>query len=119
MTFTFKTKPYDHQLQAFEASYQSESFALLMDMGTGKSKVLVDTIAYLDGQDLINSAIILAPKGVYKNWVGKELPAHMPDTTRHKVAYWASPLTKAHKEAIREIWRPDDNLHILVMNIEC
>lgn len=118
MTFTFRTKPYDHQLEALKVSYQSESFALLMDMGTGKSKVLVDTIAYLDSQDLINSAIILAPKGVYKNWVVKELPAHMPDTTNYRVAYWASPLTKAHKEAIREIWRPDDNLHILVMNIE-
>ena len=81
MTFTFRTKPYDHQLEALKVSYQSESFALLMDMGTGKSKVLVDTIAYLDSQDLINSAIILAPKGVYKNWVVKELPAHMPDTT--------------------------------------
>ena len=118
MKFNFKTKPYAHQLKALEASYDNESFALLMDMGTGKSKVLVDTIAYLDSQDLINSVIILAPKGVYKNWVGKELPAHMPDATKHKVAYWASPLTKAHKEAIREIWKPDEHLHILVMNIE-
>ena len=118
MKFNFKTKPYEHQLKALEVSHDNEAFALLMDMGTGKSKVLVDTIAYLDSQDLINSVIILAPKGVYKNWVGKEIPAHIPDTTKHKVAYWASPLTKAHKEAIREIWKPDDHLHVLVMNIE-
>ena len=71
MMFEFKTKPYDHQYKALEVSYQKESFALLMDMGTGKSKVLIDTIAYLDRKDLINSVIILAPKGVYKNGVGK------------------------------------------------
>ena len=116
--FEFKTKPYDHQYKALEVSYQKESFALLMDMGTGKSKVLIDTIAYLDRKDLINSVIILAPKGVYKNWVGKEIPAHMPDSTKHKVAYWASPLSKKHKDSIKEIWRPDNNLHIFVMNIE-
>jgi SNF2 family DNA or RNA helicase len=115
--YAFKTKPYQHQMDALEASADAESYALLMDMGTGKSKVLVDTIAYLDAEDQINSAVILAPKGVYKNWVGKELPAHLA-TKRHKVAYWASPLTNAHKDAIREIWKPDEYLHILVMNIE-
>mgnify|MGYP005989219727 FL=1 len=115
--YPFKTQPYAHQMEALEASAEAEAFALLMDMGTGKSKVLVDTMAYLDARDLINSALILAPKGVYKNWVGKELPAHLA-TPKHKIAYWASPLTNKHKDAIREIWYPDDNLHILVMNIE-
>lgn len=118
MKFKFKTKPYDHQLKALEASYNKEAFALLMDMGTGKSKVLVDTIAHLDLMDEINSVLILAPKGVYKNWVGKEIPAHIPDSIKHKIAYWASPLTKKHKDDIRDIWRPDENLHIFVMNIE-
>jgi len=118
MKFKFKTEPYKHQLKALEASYNKKSYALLMDMGTGKSKVLIDTIAYLDGIDEINSALILAPKGVYKNWVGKEIPAHLPNTIRHKVAYWASPLTNKHKDAIRDIWRPDEHLHIFVMNIE-
>ena len=115
--FNFKTKPYAHQLKALQESYQEESFALLMDMGTGKSKVLVDTIAYLSGADKINSVLILAPKGVYKNWVGKEIPTHMPDI-QYKVAYWASPLTTKHKNDIRDIWKPDEFLHIFVMNIE-
>ena len=118
MNFKFKTEPYKHQLKALEVSYNKKSFALLMDMGTGKSKVLIDTIAHLDGIDEINSVLILAPKGVYKNWVGKEIPAHLPDSVKHKVAYWASPLTNKHKDAIRDIWRPDEHLHIFVMNIE-
>lgn len=89
-----------------------------MDMGTGKSKVLIDTIAALYDAGKIDSAVILAPKGVYKNWVGKELPTHMPEHIEVKTAYWASPLSKAHKDAIREIWKPNFDLHIFVMNIE-
>ena len=116
--FKFKTKPYDHQLKALENSWQKEEFALLMDMGTGKSKVLIDTIAALYDAGKIDSAVIFAPKGVYKNWVAKELPAHMPEHIECNIAYWASPLTVAHKDSIRAIWVPNYDLHIFVMNIE-
>ena len=116
--FKFKTKPYEHQLQALEASWQKEEYALLMDMGTGKSKVLIDTISALYDSGKIDSAVIFAPKGVYKNWVGKEIPAHMPEHIECNTAYWASPLTVAHKDSIRAIWSPNFDLHILVMNIE-
>ena len=116
--FKFKTKPYEHQLQALEASWQKEEYALLMDMGTGKSKVLIDTISALYDSGKIDSAVIFAPKGVYKNWVGKEIPAHMPDHIECNTAYWASPLTVAHKDSIRAIWSPNFDLHVLVMNIE-
>ena len=39
-----------------------------MEMGTGKSKVLIDNIAMLYNAGKINGALIVAPKGVYKNW---------------------------------------------------
>ena len=46
LEFRFKTKPYKHQLDALKTSCEKDEYALLMDMGTGKSKVLIDTIAY-------------------------------------------------------------------------
>ena len=39
-----------------------------MEMGTGKSKVLVDNIAMLYDRGAIRGAVIVAPKGVYNNW---------------------------------------------------
>ena len=45
--FDFKTQPYDHQLTALEESWNREYYALFMEMGTGKSKVAIDTIAAL------------------------------------------------------------------------
>ena len=116
--FKFKTKPYKHQLDALTASCEKQEYALLMDMGTGKSKVLIDTIAYLYDKGEINSALILAPKGVYKNWVGQEIPNHLPDHIEHKIAYWTSPLTQKIKNEIKSIWDPEWDLHIFVMNIE-
>ena len=34
--FIFKTKPYDHQLEALETSYDKTEYALFMEMGCGK-----------------------------------------------------------------------------------
>jgi len=45
--YIFFSAPYDHQREAFEASADAQSFALLLDMGTGKTKVTLDTVGYL------------------------------------------------------------------------
>jgi len=118
MKFKFKTVPYKHQLTALEKSCDKDEYALLMDMGTGKSKVLIDTIAHLYSNGKITSTVIFAPKGVYKNWVDQEIPTHMPEHIDYKMAYWASPLTAKLKKKISAIWRDDFDLHILVVNIE-
>ena len=108
MIFNFKTTPYKHQLTALELSWDKENFALLMDMGTGKSKVLIDTITALYEHNKINSAVIFAPKGVYKNWGEQEIPEHLPfDIAKQtKIAYRSAPLTETRKNSIREIFKP-------------
>ena len=73
MNYKFKTKPYAHQLKALEMSWNREVFAYFMEMGTGKSKVLLDNIAMLYDKGKINGVLIIAPKGVYKNCLGHEL----------------------------------------------
>ena len=65
MNYKFKTKPYDHQITALEKSWDKKEYAYFMEMGTGKSKVLVDNIAMLYDKGKINAALIIAPKGVY------------------------------------------------------
>ena len=75
MDYKFKTEPYEHQLKALGASHNKENFALFMEMGTGKSKVLIDNIAMLFDKGKINSAIIVAPKGVYRK-LGKTRDTH-------------------------------------------
>ena len=45
--YTFKTKPYEHQKQVFNETKQKKIIALFMEMGTGKSKVALDTAGFL------------------------------------------------------------------------
>ena len=56
MNYKFKTKPYDHQITALEKSWDKKEYAYFMEMGTGKSKVLVDNIAMLYDKGKINAA---------------------------------------------------------------
>ena len=59
MNYKFKTKPYGHQLDALDASWDKENFAYFMEMGTGKSKVLLDNAAVLYDKCLINDLTII------------------------------------------------------------
>ena len=88
MIYKFKTKPYQHQLKALEMSSDKEVFAYFMEMGTGKSKVLIDNVSMLYDQGKINGLLIIAPKGVYKNWYSSEIPTHMSDHIEKKSVLW-------------------------------
>ena len=59
--YKFKTEPYAHQKEALTLSWDKQSFALFMEMGTGKTKVLLDNLGTLRCQNLINGALIIAP----------------------------------------------------------
>ena len=59
MRYKFKFQPYAHQLEALKNSWDKEEFALFMDMGTGKSKVLIDNISILYDQGKIEGALIV------------------------------------------------------------
>ena len=42
INYKFKMKPYAHQMTALEKSWNRECYAYFMEMGTGKTKVLID-----------------------------------------------------------------------------
>ena len=114
----YKLKPFDHQIEALDYGWDRIEFGLFMEMGTGKSKVLIDNMAmlYLDGR--INFALVIAPKGVYRNWVAKEIPEHMSDDIPHRVIRWVSGPNKKQKEEMRSVQDTFDGLTIFVMNVE-
>ena len=118
MDYKFKTEPYEHQLTALGASHKKENFALFMEMGTGKSKVLIDNIAMLYDRGKINAALIVAPKGVYHNWERQELPIHMPEHVLYQTITWSPVETKKQQNALKKLFIHDEDLVIFLMNIE-
>jgi SNF2 family DNA or RNA helicase len=92
-----------------------------MEMGTGKSKVLIDNIAMLYDKGKINGALIIAPKGVYQNWFDIEIPNHMPTHIEKKMVLWRASFMKGNEIVSKEVdalFETGTDLHILVMNVE-
>ena len=119
MNYKFKTKPYAHQLKALEMSWNKEVFAYFMEMGTGKSKVLLDNAAMLFDKGKINSVLIVAPKGVYKNWHDSEIPEHLPKHIDRNVVLWKAMITKEQKSKLDSLFVQDfTKLQIFIMNVE-
>jgi SNF2 family DNA or RNA helicase len=115
MNYKFKSKPFAHQSKALEMSWNKEVFAYFMEMGTGKSKVLIDNICMLYNAGKINGALIIAPKGVYKNWFDSEIPNHMPDYIEKKLGLWR---TDPNAKELKPLFSTGAELHILIMNVE-
>ena len=108
--YRFKTKPYSHQLKALEKSWAEDTYALFMEMGTGKSKVLVDNIAMLYDRGAIKGALVVAPKGVYKNWDSIEFPVHMPEHIEYTKVLWEPTSTKKKQAELDTLFADDDKL---------
>ena len=118
MQFKYKTKPYAHQEEALQKSHDKKNFAYFMEMGCGKSKVLIDNIYWLWQQKEIDTAIVVAPKGVYMNWKNNEIPIHLPDDIDADIYLWKASSTKNEKKKLSEGVTKRDKFRILLMNVE-
>ena len=118
VNYKFKCKPFDHQLSALDTGWDRPEFGLFMEMGTGKSKVLIDNMGLLYQAGRINFALVIAPKGVYRNWVSKEIPEHMSEDIPHRVIRWVASPNKTQQAEMRSVKDKFDGLTIFVMNVE-
>jgi SNF2 family DNA or RNA helicase len=120
MNYDYKTKPYKHQDDVLRVSWDKTDWAFFMEMGTGKSKVCIDTASMLYEAGKIDTFIVVAPKGVYRNWANLEIPAHMPDrvTEDALIAVWRPNPPKALKQQLISFMSPATGFRMLMMNVE-
>ena len=118
MNYKFKTKPYAHQMTALEKSWNRETYAYFMEMGTGKTKVLIDNAAMLYDKGKIDGLLIVAPKGVIGTWHNNELPTHLPTHIENVTILWQPNITKKQQEKLDTLFETGEKLHILIMNVE-
>jgi hypothetical protein len=118
--YLYKTTPFEHQARAFLRSRDELYFALLMEMGTGKTKVVIDTAAWLFAKREIRMLIVVAPKGVHRNWITKELPVHMPEWVDYRAVDWQVNGTKRGDRQLDDVcWGTEHKgLRVVVFNTE-
>jgi SNF2 family DNA or RNA helicase len=112
--FNYKTKPYLHQKQCLEQSWDKPTYAFFMEMGTGKTKVAIDNIALLRLHKNITGVLILAPKSVYTVWALDEIEKHMSTDVDYEIYAWN--IDKPKK--LSKSFATDGKLKIFCMNIE-
>ena len=116
--YPFKNKPFVHQAAYLQRFWQYPTSALFAEMGTGKSFMLINNAAMLYDKGKINAMLIVAPKGVYRNWYRSEIPKHMPEHISYKMACWNPTPRKAEKMEMDAMFNAVDDMRILIMNIE-
>jgi len=105
-------------MTALEKSWNKQNFAYFMEMGTGKTKVLIDNMSMLYDKGKVDGALIIAPKGVIKTWYEQELPAHLPNHIENVTVLWQANITKGQQEKLESLFEIETALHILIMNVE-
>lgn len=70
--------PYAHQVRCAELLHETDNFAVLAEMGCGKSRIIcMDLESKLNGGQVKNF-LVVAPSGCYRNWEA-ELKTWLPD----------------------------------------
>ena len=74
-----KTKCMDHQIEALSRirAVDRPVFGLFMEPGTGKTKVAIDYAGELFKDGQITRLLIVAPKGVHRQWINQQIPEHL------------------------------------------
>lgn len=113
----FKTEPMKHQYEVLKDTFHKRAFAVLWEMGAGKTKLAVDTAGMLRAKGWINGMLVIAPKGCYAIWID-EVEKHMSAKVGYRMALWMSGAGKKYMSVIESMVTPSEDLDILVMNIE-
>jgi hypothetical protein len=117
----FKTSSDPHQLAALDFCAQREAVALLMEQGTGKSKVTIDRAFLLHRSGAIDALLVVAPNGVHADWIREQFAEHWSGAHPAICEWWRSGGGKRHERAVEALMLPGppaSPLRVLAMNVE-
>ena len=108
-----KSEPYPHQNEALSKMTGKDCFALFMEQGTGKTKVAIDHSGRLFCSNNISGVLVIAPKGVHRQWVDSQIPRHCG--VESSAVFWPF---KTKGDALPEVLKPSEALAWFTINIE-
>jgi SNF2 family DNA or RNA helicase len=110
----YKTKPFKHQEDAVKRFVDAPYGALFCEMGTGKTKMVLDI---LQNADDVVDAVVIAPNGLHHNWALNEIPRHVAKPV--EVYCWKGPIkTKKAKQDFARFIKTTNKTRMLLINVE-
>jgi hypothetical protein len=124
--------PRKHQTRALELArapkpIATDAFAYLMEMGTGKSKVVCDEFGERVYAKDLRDLLIIAPAGCYRNWTEDASPEELGEFHKHlapelweKLVWcrWTSGMNSQRKNELRYMLSCTDRPRAFVVNVE-
>lgn len=86
--YTPGIKYYDHQENALALSWEREVYALLFEMGLGKTAIIIANAGMLHLAGRLTGILIIAPKGVHRQWIEEEIPKHLDKQVKWNGVLW-------------------------------
>jgi Mesyanzhinovviridae DNA helicase len=118
--YSYKTDPFRHQRDAFEATKDLKAFGLFWEQGCGKTKPMIDNVTYLFLKGEVDAMVVIAPNGVQTNWANDEIPTHMPDAVFRKAMVFNYKSGKAKLKSVKKVrdalMRYPDGLRVLCIS---
>lgn len=117
--YPYRRPPLAHQRAFFEATRDRPHAPLFYEQRTGKSKIIVDTVAYSWLRKDIDAFMVIAPNGVNHDWITEHLPLDLPVSISWRGVTWVSSrVTTARGAAELEELLAFDGLACLAVNVE-
>jgi Mesyanzhinovviridae DNA helicase len=111
-----KTTSFEYQKEILDRTWDKPFWGLLMDQGTGKTKIILDTAIKLYHTYKIDTVIVVCPNGVKTTWEKDEIPKHT-NVTEKNVLVYDSKKSKEFFSSIVELYT-DTGLLFLILNYE-
>lgn len=123
MTYEYKTTPFDHQRRDVEEHSADRGYCYWYEQGCGKTKTLIDTAGVLHEAGEIDAVLVVAPNGLHRNFVARELPAHLPEriADRTDAAFFRTDKAEVgwHRDEIARVLRRDaSRLKVLALSYD-
>lgn len=102
---------FKYQLDALRKSWTRRNFALFIEMGLGKSAIIVANAGMLFMEKQITALLVVAPKGVNTQWLTRHVPANIDPSIPVNLIHWKN-------KAIDFSSLKGDRLHVFTINID-
>ena len=113
-----------HQKEACRFSWNLfedgvRGFALFMEQGTGKTKVILELASYLYKGNKIDTLLVFTPNSGKDQWVEEQVPLHCKVESQDRTPFiWEGKTTKKVNETFSKVVTSQDKLKIFSVNIE-
>lgn len=101
------------QKEAFEKMKDQAAFALMLEMGCGKTKLILDNAWYLFSKRKISGLLVIAPKGVQEQWLIHQIPTNIPEGVIGKTILFKNNATTKKLDL-----SPSGKLDVLAIHID-